>query len=295
MTAVERPISPILHLYRVTNASVLSGELPVSPLFRSVVDKDLDACRKLLLQGASMGEVGPIGMTAFQRAVCESAIEFVKLMLSHGVNINAPEQPRSSSMPLIGSTPLDRACANQDHDMIEFLIGAGADVNAKMERGRTALSTAVQRSDPRACDQLLAAGADIESVYQGGGTVLLEAVSANNAKMVDFLLARGANPSFVPDNAAASYLTPLQYAVFREHVWMVPALAGAAGADLAQRTLKGRTLMRLAGKNEEIKALLRSAKTAAAVADVVATRDAQGQSAPAPCSAKPSGAGGCAL
>ncbi|MBQ7456316.1 MAG: ankyrin repeat domain-containing protein [Desulfovibrio sp.] len=76
-------------------------------------------------------------------------------------------------------------------DIVNYLLSTGADVNARGEDNRSALSVAVQKGHMAIVNTLLERGAEIED--KEGFTTLVDAVESPDTGMVDFLLAKGAD------------------------------------------------------------------------------------------------------
>jgi hypothetical protein len=95
------------------------------------------------------------------------------------------------------------APASPDQDLIEAakkgcpavvaaFLAKGAELNARDERGRTALHWAVARRVPECVKQLIAAGADLDAADRDGKTALQLAQAKNLPEIVDLLLQAGA-------------------------------------------------------------------------------------------------------
>jgi ankyrin repeat protein len=95
-------------------------------------------------------------------------------------------------------------------------------------------------------------------------------------KVVELLLRYGADPSFVPAGAPQHYLTPLQMAAKLGTKGYFQTFLASDKADIAQKTLAGRSLIQLSAKNPEIKALIMSAKTVREVESVFSGQEDAG-------------------
>jgi ankyrin repeat protein len=78
----------------------------------------------LLKAGANVDSPNPDGETALMRVARTGNVEAGKLLLKHGANVNARENFR-------GQTALIWAAAQSQPQMVQLLIGAHADVNAR--------------------------------------------------------------------------------------------------------------------------------------------------------------------
>ena len=138
---------------------------------------------------------------------------------------------------------------------IERLLAAGAEVDAKDEKGVTALMHASAESHTQSVEVLLAAGADVNAKANDGLSALM-VVARGNTKIVGALLDAGADV-----NAEAQHgVTPLMVAVAMGHRAIVRTLLDA-GADVDARADSGVTALILSERNGyvEIAALLKSA------------------------------------
>ncbi len=155
-------------------------------------------------------------------------------------------------------TPLMKACWDGKKEIVDVLIAAGADVNAKAPGwGETPLGQAVSRGRQEIARTLVAKGAKLETRNKQGYTPLIQASAAGDLGMVELLLSLGANP-----NAEDDYeFTALKYAVFSGKPDVVRALV-AKGANVnkaSKKTNAGETALHAAidrGNIEMVKVLL---------------------------------------
>ena len=96
-----------------------------------------------------------------------------------------------------GFHPLGLAAFFKHPEVVAYLIGAGADLNAP-SRNRmkvTALHSSIAARDRASTFALIAAGADVNAVQQDAFTPLHEAAQNGDRDILEALLAAGADPS----------------------------------------------------------------------------------------------------
>lgn len=93
------------------------------------------------------------------------------------------------------STPLFWAVQTGDEEMLDFLLGKGADVNATVRSRDTPLHQAVMMGEIELARHLIAAGADVEARGQCEFTVLHRAAISGDDRLVELLVSSDANLS----------------------------------------------------------------------------------------------------
>ena len=127
-------------------------------------------------------------------AVLAGDLAKTKALLSNGADCNAPNEE--------GVTLLMLAAGAGHYKVVEFLLEAGATVDATDARGWTALMKAVFNYEqncgfPDVVSLLIDAGADIEHQVSYGTRPLMLAAGYGEAGVVDVLLAAGADAAAV--------------------------------------------------------------------------------------------------
>ena len=139
-----------------------------------------------------------------------------------------------------GQTPLHSAAGGYSESRlaVEVLLRAGADVTASDDFGMTPLQSAARRNkNPEVLKLLLAAGAERNERTEDGRSLLhLAAESNESADVIGFLLANGS----VVNARDIDGATPLHKAGANRNAAVVRALV-AAGADLDARDRHGNT------------------------------------------------------
>lgn len=102
-----------------------------------------------------------------------------------------------------GETALHIVVARRDLTWMQFLIGNGANVNVRDNRGVTPLVAACEIGFIEGVDQLIKSGARVEDANNTGETPLISAVHRRDLALVRMLIKAGANPDR-PDNSGRS-------------------------------------------------------------------------------------------
>jgi ankyrin repeat protein len=123
-------------------------------------------------------------------------------------------------------TPLFMACTNGSAAMIERLLKAGADANSTKSNGTTALMIAAASGSAAAVQALLDRGADLKAKESAHGqTALMFAAALNRAEVIKVLMKHGA------DAGVSSNVAKLERVTFDVDGNVVPnAPAGGRGA-----------------------------------------------------------------
>lgn len=175
----------------------------------------------LLSQGADINaQTEETQETALTLACCGGFLEVTDFLIKAGADLE-----------LGASTPLMEAAQEGHVDLVRYLIGAGASVNACTATGDTALTYACENGHTDVADLLLQAGAAMEHESEGGRTPLMKAARAGNVCTVKFLLAKGAEPN---KRTTSNDHTPLSLACAGGHLQVARMLLDA-GANPAHR------------------------------------------------------------
>lgn len=102
-----------------------------------------------------------------------------------------------------GESALHLVTARRDLTWMQFLVGHGANVNARDAKGTTPLVLAVNLAFIEGVDFLISAGAKVDEPNNTGETPLIGAIHRHDAALVRALLKAGANPDR-PDNSGRS-------------------------------------------------------------------------------------------
>ncbi|MBL9137388.1 MAG: ankyrin repeat domain-containing protein [Verrucomicrobiales bacterium] len=108
----------------------------------------------------------------------------------------------NAAAPPDAKTPLILAAERGQLTVVRALIGWGADINRRANRGDTALIAAARSGHKAIVEALLDAKADPDLTNRDGTTALAAAVERRYDVVVDTLLSRGANPGQESENSA---------------------------------------------------------------------------------------------
>ena len=139
-----------------------------------------------------------------------------------------PEEVQSC--PRCGISTKDRlihAVGTGHIEVVSRLLKSGADVNARDERGRTALVLACRQGHTDIVRELVKHGSDVDVKDNSGWTPLMwAAASTGDAEAIELLLDHGANPN-VKDQCGS---TPLMKAC-RQRFWHGGGIALGARSE----------------------------------------------------------------
>lgn len=109
-----------------------------------------------------------------------------------------------------GETALHVVTARRDLTWMQFLVGKGANVNARDAKGVTPLVVAANLGFVEGVEFLIERGAKVDESNNAGETPLITAVHNRNTELMRVLLGAGANP----DRADNSGRSARDYAMF---------------------------------------------------------------------------------
>jgi hypothetical protein len=136
-------------------------------------------------QFVTMGAVAIIAPEhPFVRAAQEDDLETVTALIA-GMDVNLRDK-RS------GTTALEHAVINANREMVQLLLSAGANVNAKNAQGETALMMFDDDATSDLVWDLLNAGAGVNLKNHSGATALMQIAVSNNLEALKTLLDAGA-------------------------------------------------------------------------------------------------------
>jgi len=150
-------------------------------LTAAAVGNDLSTIRIALDAGVDVNAVGATTLTPLLLSAGYGNVAATKLLLSKGAKVNAVtetsllfpgEDPKSGPVALHNFTPLLMAMPLASREVVQTLLEAGADVNAKDSRNMTPLMLAVatNHQNPVVIRMLLDHGANVDVQSNAGET-----------------------------------------------------------------------------------------------------------------------------
>ncbi len=143
-----------------------------------------------------------------------------------------------------GRTPLHWACRGVHMDILKYLVGKGADANARDGSRETPLHLAARAGSAEAVRRLVESGADPAARSIMSLTPLMFAIQAKKREMAEYLISRGGDlPPELLDVYHSS--TPIRYAIMGLDLDMVKMLR-QKGFDIRYRTPYGESYLHYA-------------------------------------------------
>ena len=153
----------------------------------------------------------------------------------------------------LGTTVLEHSVRNGNREMVQLVLGAGADVNSRNESKETPLMMLGEQASADIVWDLINAGAKVELKDEEGDTALIDAAREKNLPVLTALLHSGAKVDAKNNEGQ----TALMEAVSNDQRANIKALI-RAGADMNARDKEGKTALDYAmqeGNEKTIKML----------------------------------------
>lgn len=202
---------------------VARAELPDPVRFSVALELgDITAAKRWLDAGLDPDFEGHLIGTGLMIGAWEGNIALMELFLSRGADIHKTNR--------FGETALMLATWKNRPEAVHWLLARGARPN-RNEREWTALHYAAFAGHAELVDRLISAGADVNARSTNGSTVVMMAAREGHAAIARRLLAAGANPALVNDAGEDA----VAWAMRHRHLAIARTLAGAENfAELAR-------------------------------------------------------------
>lgn len=201
------------------------------------------------------------------QAIGNNDVERVRLCIKLGADVNASCYSNTDSLYF---SLISYAAYSGFKDIVELLVEAGADVNARgrgISVGYAALVYAVDKGCKDTVELLIKSGANVNAIGEGKNTALMVAVEKGHKDIAELLIKAGAD---VNKTNRGDY-TALMYAAEKGHKDIARMLI-ETGADLNAKDRHGSTALMYADKdiaemliktkNVDIKAISNNGSTA---------------------------------
>ncbi len=153
------------------------GQRRLWPAARDVIYANTSALKSRLDTGlspdstVSMGYPLNMDISLLDLAIQAGQRGVIKLLLSHGANVNPPDEIAADGAPLGPEAPLPLAASYGEDDVVKLLLRRGANINQVLRfphLHETALAAAVYAQDVSTVYLLLTHGADIDAALGPG-------------------------------------------------------------------------------------------------------------------------------
>jgi ankyrin repeat protein len=137
----------------------LTGRSGISPVAAAAYAGNDEIVAALLARGADERTSDDTGKPPIVYAAAGARLDIVKRLLARNIDVNA-RYPNDLTVLMWASGPDDKAPEAQATKVVSFLLDAGAHVDDRDDRGRTALMIAAEGGHAEIANLLLARGAD---------------------------------------------------------------------------------------------------------------------------------------
>ncbi len=216
-----------------------------TPLFNSVIYRQLKAVELFLKKGADINERNNDGKTPLIFAAEFGRKKVTEYLLKHSADLNLKDNN--------GRTALFYAVAGQKKEIVNLLYTDDSELDVKGENGRILLHGAALCGHKKLFDRIVLLGADIFSGNDKGGNLLHSVAAGGLPDYVRLLTKKGMDV-----NAKNSYgLTPLHKAAANNNLTVAEVLI-EKNTCLNIKSCSGKTPYHMAvdNKNTEIQKLL---------------------------------------
>ena len=254
-----------------------------SPLDEAVWRGSPEVASLLLESGARINDVQlRTGATPLNEAACKGQNAVLELLLAH--NADAAIEDKAGFSPIGNAIRfhhadtarivirhikaelpknafakfLEQAVVKGQEDTVKMLLSNGADVNAYLPSGSTALGLAALKGQDAVVRLLIANGADVNSRNRDGTMPLYDAALSGHLTTVAILLAQGAEINAQENQSGTTAL----YAAASFGHEDVAALLLEKGADPNICSNEGESPLHVALKNGNVRSRIESDSTA---------------------------------
>ncbi len=188
-------------LARGEKRRVREEDTVVEPFISAAMMGKMEQVEAGLAAGVDVDAIGSNGQTALHYAAFYGRMPVLERLLAANADVNVRSD--EDGLGKAESTPLVLVASSffapNRPEVIQRLVDAGADLNARDNAGMTALMRAIEgaRPFPDAVEALIAAGANLDIVNIQGNTALMYAVFRRRDELVTVLRDAGASEAGV--------------------------------------------------------------------------------------------------
>ena len=205
-TATSVPRTAIEAIIRAGGDINVRDKYANTPIHWAAMAGNPAGISNLLALGADPSAQNYDGETPLHAAASihlQTSVQCCRALIAAGASPNTQENSRSE-------TPLHRAAAENNADIITVLLEAGANINARDEDSYTPLHTAVMAGAINVIRTLLRGKADPNATTSDGETALQIADSLGNKEVHALLVSAGANTGLPPLSRPRTRSTPAE-------------------------------------------------------------------------------------
>ena len=176
------------------NASVnVTDKQYWTPLHKTAEKGWLEFSRLLVLSGADVGAVDKYGWTPLHRAADQGHLDCVRLLSAYGGPLDHGKASLGHFFPDVNAhanqdgTALHQAARKGHADIVAWLVGAGADIDARDKYGHMPLHKAAEAGQFEAAKTLVVLGAQKNTRGVVGGTPLKMARASGYTELAAML------------------------------------------------------------------------------------------------------------
>jgi ankyrin repeat protein len=205
----------------------VANDFRMTPLSQACVNGSAGLVELLLKAGANPNTPIATGETPLMTCAKTGGVDAVKALIAHDATVNAKE-------PVQNQTALMWAAAERHPSVVNMLIDAKADLQARTKRGFTALHFAAREGDQESIRLLLAAGVSANILAQPDPPAKGKAEDATEPVPGGAAVGGGGGAAVARGggrNAGAGGYTPLMVASIREptRIFPMPVLRRCTG------------------------------------------------------------------
>lgn len=231
------------HILTKMPLSPLNPDLIISlhPVFLACRKGDEAAVRNYLADGVGVDISDPNHASLIATAIEGGYPKIVRLLLEFGLDPN-------KEINRFGETPLLRALAEKNLNVIRELINGGASINKPDPRGFTPIMSAAAGGVVEVLELLTSLGADLSAQNMRGRTVFTEAVCANKLAVMEWLKGKGLDIEHRDSQGTTPLIAAAKSGQMDACKWLLEH-----GADINAEDQRGKTALDWAKTNGHAK------------------------------------------